>query len=558
MTIRYKLMLAFGSVVGLVLLAVGLAIYLLSEANARFDNYLTGINARALTAAEVRAAVDQRAIAARNLVLITKPEEIAEEQRIAQQSHQEATEALKRLTDLGRDPEASEQARDFIRNIAAIEAQYAPVALNIVDLAVRGQREEAIRKMNEECRPLLARLIQATDSYAKFTASRAEQRVATAREAYERQRALLIAVGLAAIALAITAGLLIERNLQRDLGTEPAEMRSLVSAVASGDLSAALAVRAGDQRSVLATIARMQDGLRRIVSTVREEAREVSLASEQIAGGNAELASRTESQASSLEQTAAAMEQFGATVRKNADNAARADELARKARTIATNGGEVVGQVVQTMQGINQSSRKISEIIGVIDGIAFQTNILALNAAVEAARAGEQGRGFAVVASEVRNLAGRSSAAAKEIKSLITDSVDQVAQGTQLAETAGATMDRMVSSIRQVSEVVEEIANASKEQSTGVTQVSEAIVFMDRVTQDNAAMVEEMSVSARGLHEKSQTLVRTVASFRLPSDQAVTGNMPILSNVHGGATGTAALPGSRAAPEQAAFKRLAA
>jgi methyl-accepting chemotaxis protein len=553
MTIRYKLMLAFGSVLGVLLLAVGFAIYLLSEANARFDNYVTGINARALTAAQVRAAVDQRAISARNLVLATRPEEIAAEQSVAQQSHQEATQALRRLIELAQEPNVSEQTREFIRKITAVEAQYAPVALNIVDLAVRGQREEAIRRINEECRPLLTQLIRASDDYARFTASRADQQVADAREAYERQRALLIVVCLAAFALAAACGLLIERSLRRDLGTEPAEMRNLVSAVASGDLSAALAVRAGDQRSILATIARMQDGLRRIVSTVREEARDVALASEQIAGGNAELASRTESQASSLEQTAAAMEQFGATVRKNADNAARADELARKARTIATNGGEVVGQVVHTMQDINQSSRKISEIIGVIDGIAFQTNILALNAAVEAARAGEQGRGFAVVASEVRNLAGRSSAAAKEIKSLITDSVDQVAQGTQLAETAGETMERMVSSIRQVSEVVEEIANASKEQSVGVAQVGEAIVLMDRMTQDNAAMVEEMSVSARGLHEKSQTLVRTVASFRLPSDQLIAANVPHLSTAAANA-----LSAPRTTRTDPALKRLAA
>ncbi|MFO6421067.1 methyl-accepting chemotaxis protein [Hylemonella sp. W303a] len=550
MSIRNKLMLAFGSVVAIVLLAVGLAIYLLSEANARFDNYVSGINARALTAAQVRAAVDQRAIAARNLVLVTRTEDINEEQRIAQQAHQEATVALKRLTELAQDPEASPQAREFIRNIAAVEALYAPVALNIVDLAVRGQREEAIRKMNEECRPLLASLIEATDSYAKFTASRAEQRVAAAREAYESQRALLIAVCGLVLALAVVAGLLIERNLQHDLGTEPAEMRKLVGTVAAGDLSTSLAVREDDQRSVLATIARMQSSLRGIVATVREEAREVSLASEQIAAGNAELASRTESQASSLEQTAAAMEQFGATVRQNADNAARADELARQARDVAMNGGEVVGQVVQTMQGINQSSRKISEIIGVIDGIAFQTNILALNAAVEAARAGEQGRGFAVVASEVRNLAGRSAEAAKEIKTLITGSVEQITRGTELAETAGATMERMVSSIRQVSTVVEEIASASKEQSVGVTQVSEAIVFMDRVTQDNAAMVEEMSVSARGLHEKSQTLVRTVASFRLPSDRAVAAaNMPSVSTPY---------PGLKAPQELPVLKQLAA
>ncbi len=528
MTIRYKLMLAFGLLVGVVLLVISLAIYLLSEADSRFDNYVNGINARTLMADRVRAAVDMRAIAARNLVLVTSPEDLTLEKQVVERAHKTATDSLRTLTEMARAPGASEDTRKLIGDIAAVETLYAPVALNIVDLALRGQVQEAVIKMNQECRPLLARLIKAAEAYAQLNATSAAQQVADARTSYEHQSALLIAACVAAIALAVAAGFLIERSLRRDLGAEPADMRRMVSTVAAGDLSVPLVVRAGDEYSVLATIAQMQISLQRIVSTVREEAREVSVSSEQIAGGSSELATRTESQASSLEQTAAAMEELGATVRKNADNAQRADQLAQNARSVAVQGGEVVGRAVQTMQGINESSRRISEIIGVIDSIAFQTNILALNAAVEAARAGEQGRGFAVVASEVRNLAGRSAAAAKEIKALITNSVTQVTQGAELVETAGQTMERVIAGIRQVSELVEQIAGASKEQSLGVVQVGEAVTLMDRATQDNAAMVEEMSTSARGLHEKSQTLVHTVANFRLPGDLQARATQPLL------------------------------
>ena len=246
----------------------------------------------------------------------------------------------------------------------------------------------------------------------------------------------------------------------------------------------------------------------------------MATASAEIASGNNELSSRTESQASALEQTAASMEQLSATVKQNADSAAQANQLAMSASTVAIKGGEVVGQVVDTMKGINASSRKISDIISVIDGIAFQTNILALNAAVEAARAGEQGRGFAVVASEVRSLAGRSAEAAKEIKILINASVERVEHGTTLVDQAGATMTEVVSSIRRATDLMGEISAASNEQSLGVSQVGEAVTQMDQVTQQNAALVEEMAAAANGLKSQAQDLVQVVALFKLNGQQA--------------------------------------
>ena len=263
----------------------------------------------------------------------------------------------------------------------------------------------------------------------------------------------------------------------------------------------------------------MQANLARIVSQVREGSECVSAASIEIAQGNHDLSARTESQASALEETSASMDELNSTVRKNADNASQANQLAQSASTVAVQGGEVVAKVVDkvvdTMKGINDSSRKISDIISVIDGIAFQTNILALNAAVEAARAGEQGRGFAVVASEVRSLAGRSAAAAKEITALINDSVQRVGVGTTLVDQAGATMTEVVSSIRRVTEIVGEISSASAAQSHGVSQVGEAVAQMDQATQQNAALVEEMAAAASSLKEQAQDLVSTVAVFQL-------------------------------------------
>ncbi|WP_296529847.1 methyl-accepting chemotaxis protein [Rhodoferax sp.] len=307
----------------------------------------------------------------------------------------------------------------------------------------------------------------------------------------------------------------IVRRLLNQLGAEPLEAASLAQSVAQGDLSQPVNLRPGDANSMMAQLKMMQQSLSDVVGSVRQGAEGVATASVQIAQGNHDLSARTESQASVLEETAASMEQLGSQVKQNADSARQANQLAQSASTVAAKGGEVVAQVVQTMKGINEASRKISDIIQVIDGIAFQTNILALNAAVEAARAGEQGRGFAVVATEVRSLAGRSAQAAKEIKSLINANVERVEQGTVLVDQAGSTMQEVVSSIKRVTDIMGEISTASSEQSIGVAQVGEAITQMDQVTQQNASLVEEMAAAADSLKSQAQELVQTVSVFKL-------------------------------------------
>ncbi len=320
--------------------------------------------------------------------------------------------------------------------------------------------------------------------------------------------------GVLQVALFIVIGLIVRRSLSQ-LGAEPSDAAALAQNVAHGDLCQKIPLKAGDTSSMMAQLKHMQESLAKVVGNVRRGAESVATASVQIAQGNSDLSARTEHQASALEQTAASMEELGSTFKQNADSARQANQLAMNASTVATRGGEVVTQVVQTMKGINESSHKISEIISVIDGIAFQTNILALNAAVEAARAGEQGRGFAVVATEVRSLAGRSADAAKEIKALISASVDRVDHGTALVDQAGSTMQEVVTSIQRVTSIMSEISLASHEQSVGVSQVVEAISQMDQVTQQNAALVEEMAAAAESLNAQAQELVHTVSVFKL-------------------------------------------
>ena len=321
--------------------------------------------------------------------------------------------------------------------------------------------------------------------------------------------------GLAATLLAAALGAWIVRAILIELGGEPRVAANLVRGVGAGNLDARIELRPGDTSSLMAQLKAMQESLSRVVAGVRHNAECVASASQQIAHGNEDLSQRTEEQASALEQTAASMEQLGSTVKQNADNARQANQLALGASTVAARGGEVVDQVVTTMRGINDSSRKIADIIGVIDSIAFQTNILALNAAVEAARAGEQGRGFAVVASEVRSLAGRSADAAKEIKGLISVSVERVAQGTALVDQAGSTMTEVVHAIKRVTDIMGEISAASSEQSAGVAQVGEAVSQMDQATQQNAALVEESAAAADSLKGQAQELVQAMAVFRL-------------------------------------------
>ena len=515
LTVRKQLAISFG---GLAALLVGVAVISLTNfmhLYEDFENYVTGVRARSEAAHLVREAVDLRAIAARNLVLVTTAADRDAEMKIVTQAHADVTSHLKRLKELSNDHSATQEDRRLVEKIDGIERLYAPVALAIVDLAANGRKDEAVTQMNERCRPLLASLIATSTDYSRLTSMVSEKRVADATERFSSARNVLIASSVAAIVLAIVAGMVISRRLYKALGAEPTDLCDAVSKVASGDLSQAIALRPNDTGSVLAAVQRMQRSLSDVVSSVRRDSEAVSIAAGEISAGNSDLSSRTEQQASALEETASSMEELTSTVRQNADNARQANVLAIAASDMAVKGGAVVDQVVGTMASISDASRKIVDIISVIDGIAFQTNILALNAAVEAARAGEQGRGFAVVASEVRSLAQRSASAAKEIKVLIDNSVERVDLGTRLATDAGGTMSEVVGSVRRVTDVIGEIMSASQEQSEGIEQVNQAIMSMDNVTQQNASLVEQAAAAAESLRDQAGSLVQAVSVFKI-------------------------------------------
>lgn len=334
-------------------------------------------------------------------------------------------------------------------------------------------------------------------------------------EIYASIRMLLISLTIGGVLVGIAIGVLLTRGLTRQLGGEPGDVASAAGAIAAGDLTTEIDTSRALPGSVVHAMKQMQESLRKVVGSVRSSSDSIATGANQIAMGNADLSQRTEEQASNLEETAASMEELSSTVRINSDTAQQAAQLAQSASGVAIKGGDVVQQVVGMMEEINVSSKKIADIIGVIDGIAFQTNILALNAAVEAARAGEQGRGFAVVASEVRSLAGRSAEAAKEIKTLIGDSVQKVEAGGQLVNEAGSTMHDIVSQVRRVTDLISEINAATKEQTSGIDQINDAVMQLDQVTQQNAALVEESASAAESLNQQAQQLVRAVAVFKI-------------------------------------------
>ena len=411
---------------------------------------------------------------------------------------------------------SSEKGKELMARMQQRRGDFLKLRDQYLTTLQQGQRDEALKLLEEQLRPAQRAYMAAIDEQYEYQFKRTVDAGALAESAaLALQRDVLIAAALA-IGIAIFLAITIIRSITRPL----AQAVEAADRVAGGDLSGQIVVQSKDETGhLLSALQRMQQSLVNTVSTVRQNAEGVASASAQIASGNNDLSARTEQQASALEETAASMEELGSTVQQNADNARQANQLAQSASGVATQGGQVVAKVVDTMKGISESSKKISDIISVIDSIAFQTNILALNAAVEAARAGEQGRGFAVVASEVRNLAGRSAEAAKEIKALITESVTRVDQGTALVDQAGHTMEEVVASIRRVTDIMGEISAASSEQSAGVSQVGEAVTQMDQATQQNAALVEEMAAAAGSLNTQAQDLVQAVAVFKLAQGQ---------------------------------------
>ena len=441
-------------------------------------------------------------------LLLVEPAQLPVIQARMQKNRTAIDEALKTLDRLVVLP----QGRAALSELQTARAAYVASFVKIAPLVQAGQIDEARQLVRNETLPALGRLQQPIDTLRQLQDTLAQQRGATVTHDIVSTRKLMLGLGGIAMVLGLAAAVVLTRSIVRPLR----EGVVVANRIAAGDLTQPVQASGRDEvADLLRALGTVQAGLCRLVSQVHRGVEHVGSASSQIASANKDLSGRTEAQASALEQSAAAMEQLTSTIALNADNAQEARTLAVNASTVAEAGGETVGAVVRTMRSIDESSRRIGEIIGVIDGIAFQTNILALNAAVEAARAGEQGRGFAVVAAEVRALAGRSAEAARQIKQLITASLDQVSSGTTLADQAGHAMTDVVGAIKRVSQLVVDISTAMREQSTGVSQVGEAITQLDQTTQQNAALVEETAAASQSLDDQARHLVTSVGVFRI-------------------------------------------
>ena len=409
-----------------------------------------------------------------------------------------------------------------------LHAAYVQSINRILHMATSDNFDDAARHIRDDAEPLFYSLHATIYKMITLQGNVAAQTYTAVQDDYEN----IFMIVVTAITLGILLACILGYVLLRGIVTPLHEAIAIANAVAAGDLSTKIQSQStinGFGRLINA-LKEMNDSLVKLVGEVRSDANQIAMAATEIASGNSDLSQRTEEQASSLEETASSMEELTSTVKQNADNARQANQLATGASEVAMRGGIVVGQVVQTMSAINESSKKIVDIISVIDSIAFQTNILALNAAVEAARAGEQGRGFAVVATEVRTLAQRSAAAAKEIKELISDSVAKVEDGTRLVDEAGATMEEIVMAVKRVTDIMSEISAASQEQSSGIEQVNQAVIQMDEVTQQNAALVEEAAAAAESMQEQAHALTHAVSTFKLARDTATTDTTTKRSN----------------------------
>ncbi len=470
-----------------------------------FDHYIQSEQAVERGLSEMYAQGLQMGQALRNVVLDRTNPKAMENLKAAQAAYEKAfaqTQASAKDSDL----EAP------LAKLPPLRAAHAKAQDKV--LATLADNADAAAVLNKEETPAWRNLRGEILTQREAAAKSSEEAHQSVNQKTDTSVRLSLGVAVVAVLVAIGLSFVMQATLRRELGGDVADARQALSEIAQGNLRTSIA-DGGHSTSLMGVMQLMQASLQKLVHDVRNSAASIATATQEIAAGSQDLSNRTESQASALEETAASMTELGSTVGQNADSARQANQLAVQASSVAERGGAVVGQVVQTMKGINEASRKIADIISVIDGIAFQTNILALNAAVEAARAGEQGRGFAVVATEVRSLAGRSAEAAKEIKQLIDTSVGRVEQGTALVDQAGSTMTEVVDAIRQVTVIMGEITASSNQQASGVAQVGEAVNHMDQSTQQNAALVEEMAAAAGSLNSQADELVQAVAVFKL-------------------------------------------
>jgi methyl-accepting chemotaxis protein len=461
--------------------------------------------------------ISNRALALRNMILLQadQQDQIAIETKRFDDETAAYAETRDKLATMFAMPGTSDEEKNLLEQVRQQGELALPLMEKAKGLALSGQHDAAYHVLRSDLRPIQAKWWSQVRQLRKLEHTQSDELTASAKSSYASSRVGIIALALCALAVSVVSALVITRSIIKQLGGEPVDAAEAADRVATGDLTTDVVVRPGDSTSLMHSMKTMRESLMGIVGQVHISTGAIASAAGEIASGNLDLSSRTEEQAASLEETAASMEELTATVKRNSEHARQANELAASASTVSERAGDVVSQVVQTMGSINQASQKIVEIIAVIDGIAFQTNILALNAAVEAARAGEQGRGFAVVASEVRSLAQRSATAAKEIKALIGGSVEQVERGNQLVDEAGATMNEVLDSVKRVTLIMGEIMNASEEQATGIEQINLALTQMDQVTQQNAALVEQAAAAAESMREQAETLVTAVSVFKL-------------------------------------------
>jgi methyl-accepting chemotaxis protein len=515
--IRHQMSVLIGMALLLIASLAGISWWSLNTVGSIATNTHLVSTPRLQASNQLIAAVNARALSARNLVLLTSNDARRQELVKVTQAHEATGAAIQTLRRLTQQVTPDHPQARLLQAVFEAEATYGPVALNITRMAAQGETQTAATMIAEQCEPLLAKLLTATQTLQTQMAQDSEADFARLELADTQSIKLVLALGVAALALLVCIGTWISNGLIRSSRSAVA----VVERMASGDLTGQIdASGKSEPARVLAALKQMNQQLRESLGAVRAASTQIGEASAEVASGANDLSARTEQAASSLEETASSMEEITATVQQTSDSARKAAQLAANSAAVARKAGESVGRVVANMSEIDRTSQRINEIIAVIDGIAFQTNILALNAAVEAARAGEQGRGFAVVASEVRNLAQRSATAAREIKALIDESSNTIATGSELVKTSGETIAAVVLSAESVNDIVSEITAASREQAEGIAQINVAVGQMDSMTQQNAALVEQSSAAAESLHAQAEQLRATVSRFKLSADEA--------------------------------------